>query len=361
MSGLRAVRRHQLVAPLVALAAMFIVGWTVAIVAAEPLGLGDVDGLWSELFGWDAAWYRDIAAFGYGGVDEEGVRFFVLLPALGWLGDLLSPGDTSVPLLVAAWFGTAAGLWSLATVGTRRFGVRVGRVAVWVAVLWPASVALVLAYPTGWSVLATIQALDAIERRRWRRAAIWCVVAALARPTGALLIVPVALSWWRDRRLHLDAVAALAAPFSGLLAMAVISQRTFSDADRFADVQAPLRGDWVDPLSRSWTALLDLAGRDALDGLHLVFVLVVVALVIASVRRLPGIWTIHAVVVVLVITSVENWNSVERYAYDVPQLAFTAGLLLRDVSRSRRRTVAGLAAAAVTALVVLTVSGEFVP
>ena len=34
------------------------------------------------LLGWDAAWYRDIAHSGYGGVAKVGLRFFPLYPML---------------------------------------------------------------------------------------------------------------------------------------------------------------------------------------------------------------------------------------------------------------------------------------
>ena len=34
------------------------------------------------LLGWDAAWYRDIARSGYGGVQKVGLRFFPLFPVL---------------------------------------------------------------------------------------------------------------------------------------------------------------------------------------------------------------------------------------------------------------------------------------
>ena len=69
----------------------------------------------ASLLGWDAGWYRDIAAHGYGGVAREGLRFFPLFPMLGralaWL-----PGVSA-----------GAGVVFLANVATLALGVALVR------------------------------------------------------------------------------------------------------------------------------------------------------------------------------------------------------------------------------------------
>ncbi|MGH9286471.1 MAG: hypothetical protein ACRD0M_12485, partial [Acidimicrobiales bacterium] len=51
------------------------------------------------LLGWDAAWYRDIAAHGYAGLPRVGVRFFPLLPLVTRAVAFMT-GHTGVALLV---------------------------------------------------------------------------------------------------------------------------------------------------------------------------------------------------------------------------------------------------------------------
>ena len=75
--------------------------FVVAAVGADELRLGarpiQLD---QGLFAWDAAFYRDIADHGYGGVALEGLRFFPLLPLLTKALALPLLGNDGLALIV---------------------------------------------------------------------------------------------------------------------------------------------------------------------------------------------------------------------------------------------------------------------
>ncbi len=353
----RRVTAGPLAGPLTALALTYLAGLALAGSTSWP----DAFGIGDRLLAWDASWYRELADRGYGGAPDEAIRFFPLLPVFGWLLASAPGVDAGAAVAVAALVGTLAALAAVRQVVTDRFGAGVGDTAAWMLVAWPANIALALAYPTGWTVAATILTLERLERGRFGHAAAWAAVAALARPTGLLLIVPIVVVAIRDRRTLRPLMLPALATTAGVVTMGAVSLRHHDAVDAFRSAQTPLRGDIVDPLSRIATGVADLAGRDILDGLHLGFVILVLGLVVLAFRLLPRSWAVHATAVVLVTVSVENWNSFERYVYDAPQLLVAAAVA---TSRASSRTrIAAVAVGLVTATVVtaLALSGEYVP
>jgi len=341
--------------------------------------VANVDGFFDELGQWDAAWYHTIAQSGYGSIANEAIRFFALFPTLGAVVDFFAPWSLGVSMLLIAWVSAYLGLRRIAVLAHTATGsTEAMRLTQWSVVLWPASISLIMAYPTGITLLATSATLINLtstatstvtstgNRPRgldnnainWAHVAMWSAIASLARPTGLLLVVPILIVLVGERPNRPLPWLALAAPLSGVITMSLISLRHDRGIAAWSDVQGPLRGQWVDPISRIATGVIDLAGRDFGDGLHLGTVAILVGLTLVAWRRLPLPWAAHATAVLLLTIAVENWNSIERYAYDMPQLAVAAALVMQ---RGWRRRVAIVSWVGAVSLVALVMAGEFVP
>ncbi len=331
------------------------IGWCAALIA------GRADGFFSELGAWDASWYTEIARSGYGSAPDGAIRFFALFPAIAAVVDIVAPWSVAATLLMIAWISTLFGLRRLGELARVEFGVAIARRSTWCLALWPAAIALYLAYPTGLTVLSTAAALLALRQSRWGAVAGWAALAALARPTGVLLVVPIVWTLATERPRGWRPWCAVGAPAVGLMTMGAISNHIGEGRTGFSDAQAPLRGPWIDPISRTAQAVVDLAGRDVLDGLHLGGVAIAIGLTVVAWRRLPAAWAAHSTAVLVVIMSVDNWNSIERYAYDTPQLAIAAALVLADCSPRQRRLIMACAAVAAITVAALAMAGEFVP
>jgi len=197
------------------------------------------------LFAWDYNWYHFVA---YGGYPEgQGGRqyaFFPLWPQLiRWSG--------SIPDVVAAaalaWTASAAAFFGVAE-GTPRARLR----SALALACWPGSFVLALAYPDGLALAAAAWAGVLALRGRLLAAGLVGAIAALARPNGVLIALPLALlargkgpRAWLGAAAPVAAAAAVEAYFwshSG-------NSRVFLDAQRQWGRSGPGRfGDWTSHL-----------------------------------------------------------------------------------------------------------------
>src|SRR5690242_3775665 len=146
--------------------------------------------LW-PLRSWDFAWYRRIAEHGYpaGRVSRQDAFFPLwplLLAALKPLGSSLAAALIAVPASALAFLGVA------------RLAPEPRRAAVALACL-PGSFALLLLYPDGLALAAAAGACVVAVRGRAAPAAVLAALAALARPNGFLVALPLAALLWRRR------------------------------------------------------------------------------------------------------------------------------------------------------------------
>jgi hypothetical protein len=205
-------------------------------------------GLW-PLFAWDYNWYHFVAYGGY--PDGQGGRqyaFFPLWPQLiRWSG--------SIPDVVAAaalaWTASAAAFFGVAE-GTPRARLR----SALAFACWPGSFVLALAYPDALALAAAAWAGVLAFRGRLLAAGLVGAIAALARPNGVLIALPLALlargkgpRAWLGAAAPVAAAAAVEAYFwshSG-------NSRVFLDAQRQWGRSGPGRfGDWI---SHLWDVL----------------------------------------------------------------------------------------------------------
>ena len=154
---------------------------------------------------WDGSWYVDIAQHGYhhyaippGG--DAGYAFFPFYP---WLIRVVSWATLSSPLVVAlvlaTLFGAIAALviWLITA---ELFNEQVAFRAATLFCFFPGAFVLSMAYTEALTIAAAAGALLAMRQRRWLLAGGLGAVAAMTRPTAAVLVVAAAWCAWQAWR-----------------------------------------------------------------------------------------------------------------------------------------------------------------
>jgi hypothetical protein len=360
------------------LAAAF-VPWVVARVlvvgalGVSRYGFGELEGvrrpvpLDQGLFAWDAAFYRDIAEHGYGAV-QEGLRFFPLVPLLARALGVVFAGNDAVALIVVAngsalLFGAL--LYRLALRETGDVGV--ARRAVWLAALFPAASVLVMGYAEATFLALAVAMFLAFRSRQWWWAALAGVLAGLTRPAAALLALPAAIEGLRvwgtsSVRERVTQLGAVVSPIVGTGIYLVWVEREFGDAwlpFRLQDEQQR-RGGFANPVTRLFDGFGDLFGGDRFgSGVHVLWALLFVALVVVLAQRLPASYAAYAGATVVFGLAADNLDSFERYAMGAFPLVLGAALVTgRD---DVERPVLVLVGAGLVGYAVLTFLGRYVP
>ncbi|MFM8305085.1 MAG: hypothetical protein ACKOA9_12455 [Actinomycetota bacterium] len=329
---------------------------------ARPVQLGQ------GLFAWDAAYYRDIAEHGYDAVPTAALRFFPLVPlAARGLGALLLGHDAVALLLIAnvsaLVFGALLHRLTLQETGDVAAAAR----AAWFAALLPAASALVMGYADATALALAVGVFLALGSERFALAGALGFAAGMTRPLGLLLAVPALLEVLRVRhgvtvRGWVARVAAVAGPVLGLGAYLVWVGATRRDPWLPFSVQqrARLRGDFVDPVSRLVRAAHDLVGGDRFgSGLHLVWAVVFLGLLVVVARRMRAPFVAYSAVTLLVGLSAENLDSMERYALGAFPLLIALALVTGR--RQVERLAVTLAAGGLVGYAVLAFLGSSVP
>jgi hypothetical protein len=148
---------------------------------------------------WDSGWYFDIATRGYyySADGQSSIAFFPLYPmamrALAWpfgSSDAAVWG-AGIAISYAAFF---LGLLVLHGLSERMCGDReTARRAVLYMSVFPFSFFLARVYPSGLFFLLTVLAVSAAHRSRWWPAGLYGGLAALTRPQGILIAIPLGL------------------------------------------------------------------------------------------------------------------------------------------------------------------------
>lgn len=320
------------------------------------------------LFAWDAAFYRDIAEHGYGALPNAALRFFPGVPiAARGLGTVLFGNDALALLLIANISALVFGalLHRLTLQETGDTGA--ARRAAWFAALFPAASAMVMGYADATALALAVGVFLALRTDRWVLAGVLGLVAATTRPLGVLLAVPALVAALGHRRGvtlggGVRRVVAVVGPGIGLLVYLAWVGATRDDPWLPFSVQqrASLRGDFVDPVSRLVEAAGDLRGGDRFgSGLHLVWALGFLALLVVVARRLPASYVAFSAVTLLVSLSAENLDSLERYAMGAFPLLI--GLALVTGRPAVERLALTLAAGGLVGYAVLAFTGVSVP
>jgi hypothetical protein len=271
---------------------------------------------------WDSQRYVRIAVDGYSATDPSSSAFFPLLPALmRALGAITGRADTAgyeiagVVIANVALVAAVMGLMALVRLEHDRASAsRVG----WYLLVFPTTLFLSAAYAESLFLALSIGAVLACRTRRWAIAALLAALAALTRPFGVLVIVPLAIEAWQQRGevqswrsvpALLAAPAALAA-YSGYLLWKV--------GDAFAFLHA--QSGWGRSLMLPWDTFREFFSQPLTlhSGLHstldLCFTVVLVALTVASWRLLRHSYASYLTALVLLTLSTGSLLSIGRFA-----------------------------------------------
>jgi hypothetical protein len=325
------------------------------------------------LLAWDAGWYESIARHGYAATGVQALRFFPAYPmAARVVGDIPGVGIPTA-LVVLANASALVAMSALVVLVERDLGDRdLARRSAWLLGLAPPAYALVLGYADATLLACAVVAVLGARTGRWWWAAMAGVVGGLVRPVGILLVVPLLIEAWQDRKAPrrrrgsggggVARWTAVVAPVAGTAAYLLWVKEQFGDLWLPFSVQQQHghRGGVAFPVGAMWRNLVAVAhGHHLGSASHIPWVILCVVLVVIAFRRLPRSYAALAAVVVVVSAASTNLDSFERYALGAFPLVVAASTLT-----GRRRVEAVvliLSAAAMTGYALLAFLGIVVP
>jgi Mannosyltransferase (PIG-V) len=262
-----------------------------------------IDRVFDAFSRWDAWHYTRIAEFGYPSTDPSRAAFFPLFPTLTRIVAELQ-GRTDRPGLFVAAILVANICLVMATMVLAAL-VRLdlepddARRSVWYLLVFPTSLFLSAGYSESLFLLLTVGAVLACRTDRWLWAAGLALLAAVTRPVGLVIVVPLAVeafvAWRASGRWRWRPVVAVVAPFVGIGAWMLFLNATFHDPLAFVHAQK----GWDRSLELPWDTFFHFfEGRLTLEsGLHsltdLTFTVAGIALVLLAWRWLRTSYALY--------------------------------------------------------------------
>ena len=320
------------------------------------------------LLGWDANWYRRIAAVGYGRSGRTSVRFFPLYPLLTRALATLPGISVDVALLVVANVSAFAALALIhRLVMMETHDEELAARSAWGRGMFPAAFVLSMGYADALLLVASLAMFLALRSRRFAAAAVAGVLAGVCRPVGLLLVVPALVEAIRDHReipwhQWTSRAAAVASAPAG--AAAYFSWSKVHDGSFFLPLSAQIsstnRGGLADPLVTVARDVKDLLhGAHLGTSLHAPWVVFFVVMAVVLLRRWPISYGAYATVTLAITLTAPNLTSFERYALG----CFPFALALATVTGRRQISWAAFAGAGAVLFgySLLTFLGAYVP
>lgn len=274
---------------------------------------------------WDAVHYLDIAIGGYYGTD---MAFFPLYPLtiamLGWL--------TGNHLLAGLFISNLAlffGLLFFYKLVEHQYNRHVAQRAVFYISIFPTAIFFSAVYTESLFFALTVASFYFIREHRWLTAGIIGFFAALTRVEGILLVVPFAIEWLRSPA----ARAALRYPgeqlLRPLLAVALVPAGLATymaylwvltgDPLFFSHVQI----NWHRHLAPPWISIANSVkllahahdpNMIANQFIELLFTAIMLAMLVAAIRRLSPTYWSYMALSILVPMSTSSLMSMPRFA-----------------------------------------------
>lgn len=226
---------------------------------------GRTDLLFNVFTQWDAGWYLNIAAHGYGG--EQAAAFFPLYPlvvhAVAWVTRSLVVAGVLVSLVAA---GIAAEL--LWRIGRELLGERAARDGVLYLATWPVAFVFTSVYAEGLFVALAAGAVLAALRRRSLLAAVLALLAVATRLIGLALLPALAILLWPHAR-RLAPLLLVPAP---VVLFALHLERRLGDWQDFYEAQSAFwlrHTPTLGPLGGLWDAFWEAKNGALQVLLHL--------------------------------------------------------------------------------------------
>ncbi|MDQ3643844.1 MAG: hypothetical protein M3450_20830 [Actinomycetota bacterium] len=291
------------------------------VVHPQPLGTGssysshEFLDLWGQ---WDTSWYLSIAEHGYTSEPLQGpfanYAFFPLYPLLArWVGWLVGGPFigglvvSNVALLVACVF-----VYRLAALdadaGTARRTVKYLFVA-------PGAFLFSAMLTESTFLALSVMCFYFARTKRWWAVGVLGFLLALSRPPSALVVIPLLWMYGKERDFSLRRagpdVLWLALLPAGLCVFMAVNEVVTGDAMSFTRIQVTAWGHRLqNPITSLWQ---NLSSENSFWRFNAWYLLGVLALTVAFLRRLGGAYLLFALVVVLPPMSYGGWDSMVRY------------------------------------------------
>ena len=313
---------------------------------------------------WDGGWYLDIAEHGYRFVpgEQSNVAFFPLYPYLirlvhhiiplnrdsGWLSLGIIVSNTA--LLIALIY-----FYRLMRLDYDR---RTAARAVLYLCVFPTTLFLSAVYSESLFLALVISAFYYARSDRWLSAGALAAAAALCRPPGVLLIIPLAFEYWSQKefqwhRIKPDCFALLLSP------LALAGHLTFLRW-RFGSWNVISKAQAI----AGWNRSLTLPSNTLLHGLEhirssagfhgafeLFFTVALLGLTGFACFRLRPSYAIYAVVSILFITSWGELTSAPRFGLVIFPVVIVLAILGQNKAFSRAYLVVSAPLAAISMVV----------
>jgi hypothetical protein len=311
-----------------ALPPRWLVGWwAVGRVAAITTALAIKPTVWT-LDRWDGHWYRMVARGGYMLIPgrQSDPAFFPLYPillkvlhgaGLGWgvAGPLLS----NLAFLV--------GLLLFYRLSREMFSEPAARRATTYLAIFPLGYVFSMAYPESVVLVFLVAAPLAALRQRWWLAAVCAAAAALARPEGLFLALPLADIAWRQRQSLSPsrrgaALTAVLAPVAAIASYSLYLDVVLRDPLAWSDAeQAWGRRFRISGAYDAFAHLAVTVGHNAWLARDVVFFFVYLALLYAARRAgTPLAWLAAGAAVVILPIFTGAFDSIGRFGLLAPPL-----------------------------------------
>lgn len=313
----------------------------------------------SMWYQWDANWYMSIIVDGYQWVagDQSNVAFFPLYPMAARGAGRLLGGDYLLGGLLLSSVFMVGGMVFLYRLVRDEYGEDTARRAVWLLAIFPTSMFFTTLYTESLFLMTSVAAFYYARRSRWALAGVWGMLAALTRVTGILLLLPLAWEYFSQKNFSLGkvrpAVLWLTLVPAGMLIYIGYLYVDFSEPLAFAETQA---AGWGHEFKFPWTSfghdisfLLDQSELWVIYELAATALLI--ALIVAGVRKLPGSYTLYMVMSLLLPLTGGTTKSMSRYLLVI----FPLFILMALFSR-RRPVLIAVSALSILLLAVSTVA-----
>lgn len=287
---------------------------------------------------WDAPFYVDIAASGYNADPPlPSVVFFPLYPALIRLTAAIAGGGVWalwVSALVISLGSLVAAVGYLVALARMDHGDHVARRASIYLLVFPTTLFLSAAYPESLFLALSVASFYYARRGTWWLVGLMGFAASLARPYGALLVIPLAFEYLLQRgfdiRLVRRDILWLGLVPMGLAAFLAYIAWRFQDPGVMGAAQQIWGRGFVPP----WVIVARLfEGPVVVHGLtigislvDLAFAALFVAVVVVSWWRLRPTYALHATVLLAAILSSGAFTSVPRYGLAIFPMFMLLGL-----------------------------------
>lgn len=275
--------------------------------------------MWAQ---YDAQHYVDIAVRGYDApsVTESNIAFFPLYPllirvalvALGRVdmetGEIVGLVTSNVALFIALLY--------LSALVARDFSLSLARRVVLYVLVFPTTLFLSSVYAEAVFLAAAVASLYHARAGEWGRSGIAGALAALARPFGVLLVVPIGIELYRQRA-GVRAWLALVGPPVGLALFIGYLWWLFDDPLAYFHAGA----SWGRGVHLPWDVLLAYARGPIVmfdwpySWLDLVSMVAMVAILVAGVRLVPASYSsFSAAGLLFAMSTGVAWFSASRHA-----------------------------------------------